>query len=65
VTCPEFRWWELGGLVVYASIEYWLGRTQRTKSGSVLELIFVALSMGLLGAWILWRKIRYGKQGNR
>lgn len=35
---------------IIALIEYWLGRTQKTKSGSLLELIF-NLIIGLIRAF--------------
>jgi hypothetical protein len=30
----------LGGQVIYSGLEFWLGKTEKTKSGSVIELIF-------------------------
>jgi hypothetical protein len=33
------EWQLLGGAVCYAVTEYWLGRTDKVKAGSVLEAV--------------------------
>lgn len=30
---------QIVGMVVYTGVEYWLGKTDKTNSGSVLELL--------------------------
>lgn len=32
-------WPIIAGIAIYAGLEYWLGRTDKTKSGSVLEAV--------------------------
>lgn len=37
--------WEALAALAYMGIEFWLGRTDKTKSGSVLELLMRALPL--------------------
>ena len=32
-------YWKLGALLAYSVFEWWLGKTTKTKSGSLLELL--------------------------
>jgi hypothetical protein len=44
----------LVGGAVYMSLEYWLGKTDKVKAGSTLELVLSGLKAGL--AVVLGRK---------
>jgi hypothetical protein len=35
----------LGALLCYALLEYWLGKTSKTRAGSVVELVIVGLTL--------------------
>lgn len=47
------HWAILGGLAAYAGLEYWIGKTDRVKSRSVVEF---ALSVGKSALAIAFRK---------
>lgn len=35
---------KIAGVMAYSLLEYWLGRTDKTKAGSVVELVLNAAS---------------------
>lgn len=43
--CSEPRWAALAAFLwlIHLILEYWLGKTQRTKAGSVVEVVIMAL----------------------
>ena len=51
-------------MLAYSVLEYWLGKTCRTKSASVLEILFRALGTASL-ALTLWIMILKGKSDGR
>lgn len=45
-------------LIVYMAIEYWLGRTQKTKAGSMIE--FFAIMLGFVLVQLFRKKPKEG-----
>lgn len=37
------KWWGFVAVIVKESFEYWIGRTSKTNSGSLIELLFNAV----------------------
>jgi len=37
--------YELGLMIIVLGLEYWLGKTEKTKAGSTLELVYNLLKL--------------------
>lgn len=51
-------------LVGYAVLEYWLGRTQKTRAASLLELIAMGTTLLVTIILLKLRRNHDGSQGN-
>lgn len=40
ITCEQFNQWYPAAMAVWVLLEYWLGETDKTKSGSSLALVY-------------------------
>jgi hypothetical protein len=49
--CPGATKTEIIGILLYAGIEFWLGRTQKTRAGSLPELLLISISFLAFWAW--------------
>ena len=55
--CEDVHGWKLWViLLVYSSLEYWLGKTKRIKASSTIELFITALVVIVAAAIQKWRK---------
>jgi hypothetical protein len=45
--CPETDLYKILAAIVLLCLEYWLGKTDRVKSGSILEVLFM-VTLGLV-----------------
>ena len=40
ITCAQFNTWYPVAIAAWVLLEYWLGKTDKTKSGSALEIVY-------------------------
>lgn len=55
MSCVPEKPWQWGLIFAYLMLEYWLGKTAKTRAGSVPELVLMGF-VALLLTLILWRK---------
>ena len=54
--CNQTNWMYLAGLFCYAGLEYYLGKTQKTKASSLIELMVLVVSAFVLTIKLFQRK---------
>jgi len=58
---PSQFWTGVAGLISYTVLEYWLGRTTRTKAGSLMEVVVLTLIAVAGGIAFRWNYMKESK----